>query len=176
MGGETLNGSGAGWVGTRTQVAWLPAQLTTLLPTHKQSWPKTSSPLSSCTNNNDWWAVRVRNKATATPPLPDPSVSRQAYSVWSLARRWPATWLSFWIRTPFCGPCQKKKSAQGGESLWAPDLVPESRWEWWAEQTSLRWAPVDPGFLGENSLQFCTVLPSRLRLSCQGLVGSTEFN
>lgn len=52
MGRESLNGLGAGWAGTRTQVAWLPAQLTTLLPTqaelakdkrpieqsHKQQW------------------------------------------------------------------------------------------------------------------------------------------
>lgn len=52
IGRESLNGLGAGWTGTRTQVAWLPSWLTTPLPTqpgltqnkqpieqsHKQQW------------------------------------------------------------------------------------------------------------------------------------------
>lgn len=75
---------------------------------HSLDWPKTSSPLNNCTNNNEWWMVRARSrhKATATPSLPGPYVSRQAYNVWPLKSFWPATWPSLQI----CGHCQMKKS------------------------------------------------------------------
>lgn len=171
MGRESLNGLGAGWAGTRTQVAWLPAQLTTLLPTqaelakdkrpieqsHKQQWLMDGQGKKQSNSNlTTSWSLNFQAglQCVVTYTMLTSNLAlllNQDLFLWSLPKE------------KVCSRWRKPLGSRPGprESVRVVSRTDIAK----------SWAPVGPGCLGENSLQFCTVLSSRL-----SLVGTTEFS